>query len=170
MIHYLNRGLIFPFRIRTSGKLIPILIVLFAFGFQIVNRFLNGMALGWFGSDYQQNWLSQPNFLIGSVCFVAGWLINISSDEILLKLRQPKETEYRIPQGGFYKWISCPNFLGEIILWSGWAIMCWNLAALSFAIWTLSNLVPRAIAHHKWYRSVFPDYPAERKAIFPGLL
>jgi protein-S-isoprenylcysteine O-methyltransferase Ste14 len=170
MVPYLNRGLIFPFRIRTAGKRIPILIVLFAFCFQMVNGYLNGMALGMYGTQYESGWLSQPNFLIGLCFFVIGWLINVSSDEILLRLRKPQETNYLIPRGGLYKWVSCPNFLGEIILWSGWAIMCWNLAALSFAIWTVSNLVPRALAHQRWYRTVFADYPANRKAIFPGLL
>ncbi len=40
----------------------------------------------------------------------------------------------------------------------------------SFAAWTAANLVPRAIAHHRWYRQRFPDYPPERKALIPGLL
>jgi hypothetical protein len=57
-----------------------------------------------------------------------------------------------------------------MILWSGWAILCWNLAALSFAIWTVANLLPRSLAHHRWYREHFDDYPTNRKAIFPWLL
>ena len=169
MIHYLNRGLIFPFRIRTTGKKIPLLIVAFALSFQLVNGFLNGLALGQFGEKYDSAWLYQPNFLLGLVLFVTGLLINFSSDETLLKLRKPNETAYSIPRGGLYRWVSCPNFLGEIILWSGWAIMCWNLAALSFAIWTVANLLPRALAHHRWYQQAFADYPTDRKAIFPGL-
>ena len=170
MIHYLNRGLIFPLRIRTSGKRIPALIVLFAFFFQLINGYFNGMALGVFGSQYSENWLSHPKFWIGLAVFVLGWLVNIRTDELLMKLRKPNETSYSIPRGGLFEWISCPNFLGEMILWTGWAIMCWNLAALSFAIWTVANLLPRALAHHRWYRANFSDYPAKRKAVFPGLL
>ncbi len=168
MIHYLNRGLIFPFRIRTTGKKIPVLIVGFALSFQLVNGFLNGLALGKFGGKYDAAWLTEPNFLLGMALFVTGWLINLSSDETLLKLRKPNETAYLIPRGGLFRWVSCPNFLGEIILWCGWAMMCWNLAALSFAIWTVANLVPRALAHHRWYQQAFTDYPSDRKAIFPG--
>jgi 3-oxo-5-alpha-steroid 4-dehydrogenase 1 len=33
----------------------------------------------------------------------------------------------------------------------------------------MANLVPRARAHHRWYRERFPDYPARRKALVPGL-
>ena len=170
MIHYLNRGLIFPIRTRTIGKRIPLMIVAFAFTFQLVNGFLNAIALGYLGSQYTYAWLSYPIFWIGATFFVLGWLINVRSDEVLLKLRNPGETDYLIPRGGLFEWISCPNFLGEMILWSGWAIMCWNLAALSFAIWTVANLLPRALAHHRWYRKTFVDYPANRKAIFPGML
>ncbi|MEN8156476.1 MAG: hypothetical protein ABFS10_05970 [Bacteroidota bacterium] len=32
------------------------------------------------------------------------------------------------------------------------------------------NLVPRALSHHRWYRSTFPDYPLERNAIIPYIL
>ncbi|MFN2314958.1 MAG: hypothetical protein ABR531_10905, partial [Bacteroidales bacterium] len=30
--------------------------------------------------------------------------------------------------------------------------------------------VPRALSHHRWYRSYFPDYPRKRRAIFPYIL
>jgi len=60
--------------------------------------------------------------------------------------------------------------LGEIIEWIGFAMMAWNLAALSFAIWTIVNLLPRAIDHHKWYRRYFAGYPEKRKAIIPFIL
>lgn len=169
MFHYLNRGLVFPVRIRTSGKRIPLLIVASAFGFQMINGLLNGLAIGLYGARYDANWFGNPIFWIGLVLFLGGWLINFWSDEILLRLRKPGETKYQIPRGGMFNWVSCPNFFGEIILWSGWAVMCWNLAALSFAIWTFANLVPRGLAHHRWYRETFEDYPPERKAIFPGI-
>lgn len=170
MFHYLNRGLLFPMRIRTTGKSIPLLIVGFAFCFQMVNGFLNGLALGQFGAEYNSQWLDRPGFWIGLALFIVGWWINFASDNILLRLRKPNQTDYLIPTGGMFKWVSCPNFFGEIILWCGWAILCWNLAALSFAIWTFANLLPRALAHHRWYRQSFPDYPTERRAIFPWIL
>ena len=170
MVHYVNRGLIYPLRTRTSGKRIPILIVIFGLLFQLVNGYLNGMALGYFGKLTASDLFARPSFWIGLAVFILGWLINIRTDEILLRLREPNETKYLIPRGGLFEWVSCPNFLGEMILWCGWAIMCWNLAALSFAVWTIANLFPRALAHHRWYRRTFADYPANRKAVFPGLL
>ena len=62
------------------------------------------------------------------------------------------------------------EFFGEILEWTGFAIMTWSPAALVFALWSFFNLVPRALDHHKWYKKTFPDYPKERKAILPRLL
>jgi len=77
---------------------------------------------------------------------------------------------YRIPYGFAYRWVSCPNYLGEIIQWTGWAIATWSLAGVVFAIWTMANLVPRALTHHRWYRDRFSEYPADRRALIPFVL
>jgi 3-oxo-5-alpha-steroid 4-dehydrogenase 1 len=60
--------------------------------------------------------------------------------------------------------------LGEIIEWIGFVVFCHNLPSLAFLVWTVANLLPRAVNHHKWYREKFEDYPKERKALFPGIL
>jgi hypothetical protein len=69
-----------------------------------------------------------------------------------------------------FRYISCPNLLGELIEWLGFAILCWNLPALTFFIWTSANLIPRALSHHRWYKEKFNNYPPERKAIIPFLV
>jgi len=84
-------------------------------------------------------------------------------------LRRPQESGYKIPYGGLFRWVSCPNYLGEIVIWTGWAVTTWSLPGLAFALWTATNLIPRARANHRWYRNYFPDYPASRKALLPGL-
>jgi len=85
-------------------------------------------------------------------------------------LRKPGETGYRIPQGGLYGLISCPNYFGELVIWTGWTIATWSLAGLSFAVFTAANLVPRALANHRWYKNTFAEYPSERRAVFPFVL
>ena len=64
---------------------------------------------------------------------------------------------------------NCPNYLGEMMEWIGWALVAWSMAGFVFVVWTAANLVPRAYAHHQWYRRTFPDYPPERKAFIPFL-
>jgi protein-S-isoprenylcysteine O-methyltransferase Ste14 len=66
--------------------------------------------------------------------------------------------------------VSCPNYLGEIVEWGGWALACWNPGATAFFIWTVANLAPRAIKTHRWYRQEFADYPRDRKALIPFIL
>jgi 3-oxo-5-alpha-steroid 4-dehydrogenase 1 len=170
MIHYINRTLIFPFRIHTKGKKMPVTIVMMAFCFNLMNGFINGYYLGSLSATYTTEWLYDPRFVIGILMFISGLMINWQADTILIHLRKPGETGYKIPSGGFFRYISCPNHFSEIIEWSGFALMTWSLPGLAFAIWTLVNLLPRALQHHKWYLSTFSDYPRERKAVFPFIL
>ena len=164
IIHYFNRTIIFPFRIKTKGKKMPLAIVLSAFFFNIVNGLINGYFLS------NINLHSVSIFLItGFLLFVLGLYINISSDNKLINLRKIKKG-YFVPKGGLFKYISCPNFFGEILEWFGFALMTFNIGTLSFFIWTCCNLIPRALAHHKWYKNKFNEYPKERKAILPFLI
>lgn len=168
--HYVNRSLIFPWRVRTTGKTIPLAIVASAICFNTVNAGLNGYYLGTLAS-YPASWLWDIRFVAGAAMFLAGAGINIWADEKLIGLRTGGATaEYAVPRGGLFTIVSCPNLLGEIVEWSGFALMCWNLPALSFAIWTAANLIPRALSHHAWYRRQFPDYPSRRMAVIPFLL
>jgi 3-oxo-5-alpha-steroid 4-dehydrogenase 1 len=170
-IHYINRSFIFPFRCRTDGKTMPLAIAGMAILFNGVNAFTNGAFLFVLGDSYGLDWLTDPRFIIGLVLFGTGMFINISSDNILLKLRTGRALNegYLIPQGGLFRWVSSPNYFGEILEWVGFAIATWSLPALAFAFWTIANLAPRAHANHRWYRTTFPDYPPERKALVPGV-
>ncbi len=169
-LHYVNRSLIFPWRTHTKGKTMPVAIVGSAAAFNIVNGGLNGLYLGWLGTVYPTAWLSDPRFILGLAVFVAGAAINFWSDNRLIGLRTGGQQGYSIPRGGLFERVSCPNHFGEIIEWSGFALMCWNFPALSFAVWTAANLIPRALSHHAWYRRTFPDYPQGRRAVVPGVL
>ena len=159
----------YPFRIRTKGKKMPLIIVGSAIFFNCMNAGLNGYFLAHFES-YATSSFSQWNFFLGIVLFISGFAINQKSDHILIHLRKPGETGYKIPVGFLFKYVSCPNLLGELMQWTGFAIMAWNLPALSFLIWTGANLIPRALGHHKWYQVQFKNYPQERRALIPGLL
>ena len=168
VLHYINRVIIFPLRIRTKGKLMPLSIAAMAFIFNIVNGSVLGYYLA-FKSSYADSWFTDPRFLIGMVIFFVGAYINQRSDHILINLRKPGETGYSIPRGFLFNHISCPNHFGEIVEWTGFAIMTWSMPGLSFAIWTAANLVPRALNHHEWYKERFSDYPSERKAVVPNM-
>jgi len=170
VIHYTNRSLVYPWRTKTRNLKMPVVIVLSAVIFNMMNGFINGYYFGVIRPVYDISWLSDPRFITGFVVFITGICLNIISDEILLSLRKNSTPAYTIPSGGLFHYISCPNFFGEIIEWGGFALMSWSPAALAFALWTLINLVPRALDHHRWYKNKFEDYPRNRKAIIPFIL
>jgi len=170
MLHYIHRVLIFPLQIRTARKKIPLLIVLLAFIFNIINGFLNGYWFVHFAPDYSSGVMINLRLIAGVIIFFSGFAINKYHDAILIKLRPASGDGYKIPYGGLFKYVSCPNFFGEIISWAGYALVAFNLPALSFLIWTLINLSTRALDHHRWYIKEFPEYDKNRKALIPFLL
>ena len=109
------------------------------------------------------------NFIIGLGVFTIGLIINLKSDNILLALKRENKG-YQIPKGFMFEYITSPNYFGEILEWIGFAIMTWCLPGFIFALWTVCNLFPRAISHHKWYQRKFIHYPEDRKAIIPFIL
>ncbi len=67
--------------------------------------------------------------------------------------------------------MSSANFFGEIMEWGGWALAARRLPATAFAVFTVLNIGPRAVQHHRWYRQRFGDeYPKTRRALIPFLL
>lgn len=169
LLHYLYRTFVYPFRLRNTAQRMPLSIVAMAIGFNCINAYINARWLSHFG-DYADGWLSSPVFLLGVTIFFLGWVMNQHSDQVLLRLRAAGGSGYSIPQGGMYRLVSCPNYLGEMLAWIGWAIAAWSLAGLAFALFSIANLLPRAIANHRWYLNEFANYPGKRKAVIPYLL
>ncbi|HLF64722.1 MAG TPA: hypothetical protein VI603_13250 [Saprospiraceae bacterium] len=168
-LHYIYRTCIYPFRLRTKGKTMPLVIV----GSGILFNMVSGFLLGYFFArfeNYPLYWFADIRFIFGLLIFFTGLYINWKADNMLIGLRKPEETHYVIPRSWLFEKISCPNLFGELVEWLGFAILCWNLPALAFFIWTAANLIPRALAHHKWYQKKFSVYPAGRKAILPFVI
>jgi 3-oxo-5-alpha-steroid 4-dehydrogenase 1 len=167
--HYIHRAYIYPLHRRDGDKPMPLMVISLGFIFNAVNGYLNGRYIFTLSPGYENTWLTDPRFIAGAALFIIGFIINRQSDQILRSLRRPGESGYRIANTGLYRWISSPNYLGEMIIWSGWALATWSPAGLAFAFWTAANLLPRARANHLWYRKQFPDYPSDRKALIPKI-
>ncbi len=168
--HYVYRALIFPFLLRPGSHPMPLLVVLMSVVFNTMNAGANGIYLFFAGGKTGPQALPGPRFWLGLVLFIAGFVTHVTADHRLRNLRKPGDTAYKVPRGGLFEYISCPNYFGEIVEWTGWAIAAWNLAGFSFVLWTVANLLPRALTHHKWYRRTFHDYPESRKAVIPFIL
>ena len=167
VLHYFNRTLIFPFKLKTKNKKMPIIIVGSAIFFNSINGFLNGYFLGYLNAGDSS--IYSINVVIGLLIFSIGMYINKTSDKHLISLRSNNEN-YQIPYGNMFNYISCPNHFGEVIEWIGFMLIASNLPSITFAIWTFCNLSPRSMDHHKWYKEKFKNYPKKRKAILPYIL
>lgn len=170
LAHYVHRALVYPFRVRSSRPSITAGVIVLGAAFNIGNGYLNGRYLFALGPELDSSWLTDPRFVAGVLLFWLGFALNQHSDHVLIELRGDGKNGYRIPYGGAYRFVSCPNYLGEMIEWGGWALACWNLGALAFFVWTVANLAPRAFKTHRWYRQQFPDYPPNRKALLPFIV
>ena len=68
-----------------------------------------------------------------------------------------------------FEYVTSANYLGELMEWLGFAILTWSISGLVFFIWTFANLVPRANAIYKRYKTEFgPEMEAKKlKRVFP---
>lgn len=168
-MHYIDRSFIYPMTLRRSTKPVPVSILMAGMIFNSMNAFLNIEYLSINSAMYSEAWLSDIRFLSGLTVFLFGFIVNRHSDYILYRIRKHGVYEYAIPQSGLYRYISCPNYFGEILIWIGWTFATWSPVALAFSIWSIANLAPRARSHHRWYKEQFSDYPAERHILVPWL-
>lgn len=166
LIHYFNRSFIYTARIK-SEKRVNYMENFLAFVFCTVN----GLQIGHYHTKYAALNFNSFNFWIGAFLFFFGLWINIDSDNRLLRLRQSSKDGYKIPEGGFFEYVSAANYFGECLEWVGFAIASWSLPALAFSLFTWSNIGPRAYHHHIYYKEKFGSkYPKKRKAIIPFLI
>ncbi len=167
--HYLYRSVLYPLRLRSRRR-VPGYIVGCALLFNSINAYLQAGFLFRLAVPYPRQWLGDPRFWIGGVLFALGFATHVWADGKLRRLRSDQRSGYEIPHGGLFELVSCPNYLGELIQWVGWAVLTWSAGGLVFAWWTFANLLPRALAYQAWYRDRFADYPRERKAILPFVI
>jgi len=169
MLHYIQRTLVYPLVLNRNSHKVPLLIIILSLIFNLINGWINGYGV-FIKIDAGNNLLYSFRFITGLIIFLTGFIINMHSDSVLRNLRTKGDTSYKIPQKGLFKYICCPHYLGEIIEWTGWALLTCSPAAAAFLVFTIANLVPRAVRSLEWYRKEFPDYPAGRKAIIPFIL
>jgi protein-S-isoprenylcysteine O-methyltransferase Ste14 len=169
LTHYVHRTFIYPLVIQITNPNMPISIALSAFFFNMINVTIQAFGIFYY-TQYSNEWLTSTTFLIGLGFFLLGMFINIRSDYIMIALKKRKGPGYHLPNSFLYKYLSAPNYFGEIIEWIGWAILTSSISGVVFLIWVIANLFPRALAHHRWYLSKFENYPKNRKAIIPGII
>ena len=87
LLHYVYRAFIYPFRLRGGQLHMPLSVVAMAFGFNVMNGYLQGRWLFTLGPARGVEWFSDPRFIVGILLFLAGYAVNQHSDIILRALR-----------------------------------------------------------------------------------
>ena len=169
-LHYFQRSFIFPLLIKGHSRM-PINIMLSGVLFNLLNALMQG---GWIFylapmERYSIDWLATPQFVIGILVFFIGMYINIQSDSIIRNLRKEGDKGHYLPKGGMFTYVNSANYFGELLQWTGFAIMTWSWAGAVFAWWTFANLAPRAAALYTKYKEMFPLEMSKekRKRIIP---
>ena len=168
LAHYGHRTLVWPWLVPKRDATAPLALCASSIGFNLVNGGLLGWFMG-FAADYPDQWLTDPRFVAGLFLFVGGATLNVWADYRLRHLRRTNAGRV-MPTGSPFNIVCCPNLAGEIVEWVGFALLTWSLPGLAFVLWTVANLVPRALWRRNWYRENFDGFPKERAALFPRVL
>jgi 3-oxo-5-alpha-steroid 4-dehydrogenase 1 len=174
-VHYLNRGFVMPALMRVPrGQKSSFSFFVVAVGWAVtsLHGYLNGTWASSLSDRIGWDAFAEPSFVIGVAIYYGGLAVNLHSDHIVRNLRTKEEIRqgikrYRVPHGGLFEYVTNPSYLSEIVFWLGFAIFTWSLAGVYILLVTCANLVPRAVATHRWYREKFPDYPPERRILIP---
>lgn len=169
-LHYFQRSFIFPLLLKGKSRM-PMAIVAMGAVFNTLNALMQGGWLFYISPDgrYSTEWLTTPQFITGTIIFITGFAVNLHSDHIIRNLRKPGDTNHYLPKGGMYNYVTSANYFGEILEWTGFAILTWSAAGAVFALWTFANLVPRANTIYNKYRVEFGNDMAGRnlKRVIP---
>ncbi|KAG2177789.1 hypothetical protein INT43_003036 [Umbelopsis isabellina] len=122
----------------------------------------------WFSTYVAPEEYSQPQCRTGIALFVFGEGVNLYHHFILSNLRTTGPNQYKLPQGGLFRYIWCPHYLGEIISFMGIALISQHLYVALLQVSSSLYLCTRAYNTKKWYKEKFGSHH-ERWCVFPWI-
>ena len=170
MLHYFQRSFVFPLLMKGKSRM-PLAIMAMGILFNVINATL--LAASFFscalpGMYEPATFWINPLPWVGAAIFFIGMAINLHADHVIRNLRKPGDTRHYLPEEGFYRYVSSANYFGELVEWTGFALLTASPAAWVFVWWTAANLVPRADAIYKRYCEEFGKQAVgSRKRIIP---
>ena len=162
--HYIHRGLLHPLLImRYSSRTVRLGIPLAGAFPNLLFCYINAC---WIATCvYPTNWGRHPAFIIGIILYAFGFVLNKYADWETSRLRKPGETAYKPPSGlSLALNVANPNYLGELVEWTGYAIAAWSPPAIVWAAFGAATFVPRSRHNLLWIRKQFGVAPADPPA------
>ncbi|OZJ05480.1 hypothetical protein BZG36_01629 [Bifiguratus adelaidae] len=99
--------------------------------------------------------------------WVFGELSNLKTHYTVRNLRPPGTKTRAIPYGYGFSLVSFPNYFFEFISWTTVCFLTKSWSAVLFNVVATGQMYVWAIKKHKAYKRDFPNYPKNRKAMFP---
>ncbi|CAM8999025.1 unnamed protein product [Rhodiola kirilowii] len=112
LLHYFNHTILYPLRLlcQRSDEPYPIPVASMVFGSDCLNAYLQARSLSNY-EDYEANEWLWWRFVVGLVVFGFRMRMNVKSDVVLVGLKSGGRG-YKIPRGGWFEAVTCPNYLG----------------------------------------------------------
>ncbi|KAL1506322.1 hypothetical protein ABEB36_005710 [Hypothenemus hampei] len=112
---------------------------------------------------------------IAILIFLWAWKHQYVCNKILADLRKNKEgkvvnSEYKLPEGDWFEYLTAPHQTAEIIMYGCLMWILWNNITWFFVFsWVVCNQVETILLSHWWYQKKFENFPKKRKALIPFL-
>lgn len=104
----------------------------------------------------------------GVATYIYGEIANFYTHIVLSNLRPKGTTKRGIPKGFGFNWVTCPNYLFEIISWIGVLMATRSLACVLFVVVAWVTMQGWAVQREKRYRKEFEGtYRPKKYALTP---
>ncbi|KAK5120263.1 hypothetical protein LTR85_006469 [Meristemomyces frigidus] len=169
-LHFLKRELETLFVHRFSNATMPVRNI-------FKNSFhywaLSGLLIAYFSYSPTSATAGQSNpalTYIGLALFIAGELGNLNTHLVLRGLRSAGGTERGVPKGLGFGLVTCPNYLFEIIAWTGillinrsWSTAVFTaIAAAQMGVWAKKK-------ESRYMKELGTKYNKKRYSMIPGV-
>ncbi|ODV93138.1 hypothetical protein PACTADRAFT_35774 [Pachysolen tannophilus NRRL Y-2460] len=108
------------------------------------------------------------------IAIVFLWLIaelsNFQCHKILADLRNDGSKDRKIPEGFLFNYVTCPNYLCEILAFFSYALLNGNWSSFLFLIISTTQMYFWAVKKHNDLKKRFPQYPKNRKVLVPFVI
>ncbi|KAF2173261.1 hypothetical protein M409DRAFT_49731 [Zasmidium cellare ATCC 36951] len=106
----------------------------------------------------------------GLALYIFGEIANLNTHLVLRGLRSPGGTERGVPQGFGFDWVTCPNYLFEIVAWIGITIITRSWTTVVFLVIAGGQMALWAKKKEYRYRKELgAKYSKKRFGTIPGV-
>jgi 3-oxo-5-alpha-steroid 4-dehydrogenase 3 len=107
-----------------------------------------------------------------TLAFFWAWSHQFKAHKIFAELKLKSSAKHSVPYGDWFKYVSCPHYLAEILIYLIFAGILGFSHLTGWLVfgWVLTNQMVAGLMSHSWYKKNFKTYPDNRRAVIPYLI